>query len=73
VIYREQSDIVRALKSGRVIAVHHKPDPMKGGNIYEGTPKMFAGLEVSDGRVKFTIYGEVHDVPLTEIASVGTL
>jgi hypothetical protein len=44
-----------------------------GGNIYEGTPKMFAGLEVSDGRVKFTIYGEVHDVPLTEIASVSTL
>jgi hypothetical protein len=71
--FTKHDDMVSALISKNVIANHHKPDPSKGGMIYEGTPATFEKLKVSNGCVSFTHIGTPLEFPLTEMASVQTL
>ena len=72
-LYRNTADFERVLKFGQVISIHHKPDPNKGGLIYEGTPSDFKDLIVVNGFIQFTRFGEEKKFPLTEVASVGTV
>ena len=62
-----------ALQQGNVISIWHKPDPNKGGQMYEGSPYHFHGIRVIDGIVSFLwIDKKDKSFPLTEIKQVIT-